>query len=198
MKKKILLIGAGGHAHSCIDVIESEDKFKIIGLIDNSKKIGTKVLNYRVIGNDKDLKKFRKLSDYVFISVGQIKDPSIREKLYFKAKKNGFKIANIFSPKSIISKHAKIAEGTIIHHGAIINSGSEIGHNCIINTNALIEHNCKIGESCHISTSVIINGDVVIGKKTFIGSGSIIKNSVRVGKNLIIPMGSKVFKDIKK
>ena len=38
MKKKLILIGAGGHALSCIDVIEAEKKFKIIGLVDNSKK----------------------------------------------------------------------------------------------------------------------------------------------------------------
>ena len=39
MKKKIILIGAGGHCNSCIDVIESENKFKIAGLIDNKKKV---------------------------------------------------------------------------------------------------------------------------------------------------------------
>ena len=35
--KKIILVGAGGHALSCIDVIEAEKKYKIIGLIDNKK-----------------------------------------------------------------------------------------------------------------------------------------------------------------
>ena len=37
--KKIILIGAGGHCNSCIDVIELEKKYKIIGLVDNKKKI---------------------------------------------------------------------------------------------------------------------------------------------------------------
>ncbi len=32
-KEKIILIGAGGHAESCIDVIEQEDRFEIAGLI---------------------------------------------------------------------------------------------------------------------------------------------------------------------
>ena len=36
--KKIILVGAGGHCTSCIDVIEMEKKFKIAGLIDNKKK----------------------------------------------------------------------------------------------------------------------------------------------------------------
>ena len=29
--KNIILIGAGGHSKACIDVIESEKKYKIIG-----------------------------------------------------------------------------------------------------------------------------------------------------------------------
>ena len=38
-KKKIILVGSGGHAEACIDVIESEKKkFKILGLVDIKKK----------------------------------------------------------------------------------------------------------------------------------------------------------------
>ena len=36
--KKIILIGAGGHCMSCVDVIELQHKFKIVGLIDNKKE----------------------------------------------------------------------------------------------------------------------------------------------------------------
>ena len=32
-KKEIIIIGAGGHAKSCIDVIEQEGKYDIVGLI---------------------------------------------------------------------------------------------------------------------------------------------------------------------
>ena len=38
--KKIILIGGGGHALSCIDVIESEKKFKIVGIVDGNLKKG--------------------------------------------------------------------------------------------------------------------------------------------------------------
>ena len=35
--KDIILIGAGGHCESCIEIIEKEKKFKILGLVDNKK-----------------------------------------------------------------------------------------------------------------------------------------------------------------
>ena len=36
--KKILLIGGGTHFNSCIDVINSQKKFKILGFVDKKKK----------------------------------------------------------------------------------------------------------------------------------------------------------------
>ena len=32
---ELIIIGSGGHALSCIDVIERENKYKIAGIIDN-------------------------------------------------------------------------------------------------------------------------------------------------------------------
>ena len=37
--KKIILIGAGGHAESCLDVINLTKKFKILGLLIKEKNI---------------------------------------------------------------------------------------------------------------------------------------------------------------
>ena len=57
MKRKILIVGAGGHAHSCIDVIEQCNQFKIYGLIKNTQTGNLKVFNYSIVGTDKDLPK---------------------------------------------------------------------------------------------------------------------------------------------
>lgn len=194
--KKIILIGGGGHATSCIDVIEKEKKFKIIGIIDSTKKIDKKILNYKVIGRDKDLKKFKRLADYAFICVGHISINNVRKKLFDQVIKSGFKLPKIISPNSVISKYSKIGQGTIVHHGAIINAGSIIGKNCIINNNSLIEHDVKIGNNTHISTSVTINGDVSIGENSFIGSGAIIKNSIKIKKKTFVSMGKIIKKNI--
>ena len=53
MKKiKVAIIGSGGHAKSCIDVIENIKTIKIIGIIDNKKKAG--IGKYKVICDDKN------------------------------------------------------------------------------------------------------------------------------------------------
>lgn len=37
--KKICVIGSGGHAASCVDLIESTEKFEIVGIISNKKNV---------------------------------------------------------------------------------------------------------------------------------------------------------------
>ena len=69
--KKIILIGGGGHCKSVIDVIEQEGKFKIKGIVDKPKLIGSKVLGYPVIGSDLDLSHLARKYKYALITVGQ-------------------------------------------------------------------------------------------------------------------------------
>ncbi len=182
-KKKIILIGAGGHCNSCIDVIEQENRYKIVGLIDKKKKSNSK---YKIIGTDKDLKKIKKNCNNILVSIGQIKNFFAREKIYKFGKKNNFNFPIIISPNAFVSKEAKLGEGTIIMHGAIVNKNAKIGRNCIINTGSIVEHDVHIGDNCHISTGAIVNGGVTIGQNSFIGSGSVIKQSLKIGNQCFI------------
>ncbi|MEA3383836.1 MAG: acetyltransferase [Campylobacterota bacterium] len=180
MKKEILLIGGGGHCKAVIDVIEQEGKYKIAGIIDKKELIGQKVLNYNIIGCDDDLQSLLSLYKYAIVTIGQIKSPNLRIKLFNKLKKTGYTLPTIISPIAYVSKHAKIEEGSIIMHHALINASTSIGKNCIINTKALIEHDCIIEDNCHISTASIINGGVVVKKGTFIGSNSTSKEYIEI------------------
>ena len=81
--KEIILIGGGGHCKSVIDVIEQESQFVIVGIVDKLKLIGTDVLGYPVIGSDADLESLAKIYTYALVTVGQIRSPEARIKLFF-------------------------------------------------------------------------------------------------------------------
>ena len=195
--KKIIVVGSGGHAKACIDVIEKQKKFKILGIIENIKSKKKNFMGYPVLGNDKNLKEIKKKCSNALIGVGQIKNPELRSTIYNKLKNLGFILPIIISPNAYVSNNSKIGSGSIIMHKAVISAGSKVGINCIINTKALLEHDVEIGNDSHISTGVIINGNTKVGCKTFIGSGSIIKQKINVGKNCIIGMGKIIKKNIK-
>jgi len=184
--KKIILVGGGGHCKSVIDVIEQEGKFKIAGIVDQPKLLGSKILGYSVIGCDNDLKKLVKKYRYALITVGQIKSSMLRKKLFNLVNSSKFILPSIISPLAYISKHSSIGKGSIVMHNAIVNANSLIGDNCIINTSALVEHDCTISQHCHISTNATINGGVKVKSGCFIGSNATIKQSVTIKENSFI------------
>ena len=147
----IIIIGAGGHAVSCIDVIENENLFKIIGLVDSESK-NKHVSGYPIIGNDNDLAELRKKCKNIIISIGQIHEYQPRAKIYNLLKSLNFNLPVVKSPRSYVSNKSKIGEGTIIMHDVIVNANSIIGKNCIINNKSLVEHDVEVGDNCHIST----------------------------------------------
>ncbi|MCL5062031.1 MAG: acetyltransferase [Nitrospirae bacterium] len=195
-KELIVLIGGGGHCKSCIDVIETQDRYKIAGIVDVKEKLHQKVLDYEIFGCDDDLPKLVKEYKYFFITIGQIKVPDKRIEKFECLKGIGANFPVIISPFSHVSRHATIGEGTIIMHNAVVNAGAVIGKNCIINTGAIIEHDAVIGDNCHISTGAIINGGTVVGEKTFFGSNSMAKEYIEVGRNSIIGGGVSVMESL--
>lgn len=179
-KEQIILVGGGGHCHSVIDVIELENKFEIIGIIDKSELIGQKVLGYEIIASDNDLESIFKTCKNVVVTVGQTSSSSLREKLFNKLSKIGFNLPIIVSPLAYVSRHAKIDKGTVVMHQSLVNANVIIGKNCILNSKSLIEHDANIGNNCHISTAAVVNGGVIVQDGTFFGSNATSKQSIEI------------------
>lgn len=188
--KKLLLIGAGGHCKSCIDVIEQQGIYTIAGIIDKPDSSSDSVLGYPVIGTDNDLEKLRETFDYAFITIGHLKQVKPRIRVYEYLKQLDFQLPVIISPLSYVSKYATVSSGTIIMHHAIVNADARIGGNCIVNTKALIEHDAQIGDHCHISTNAVVNGGVMVGERSFIGSSATTKQYISIPADSFIKAGS--------
>jgi sugar O-acyltransferase (sialic acid O-acetyltransferase NeuD family) len=188
-KPEIIIIGAGGHARSCIEVIEQQGQYKIAGLVGLPEQRHSKQLGYVVVASDDALDELAKSYHYAFIAIGHVKTAEPRIRLYHHAKEYGFQFPAIIAPTAYVSRHAVIGAGSIVMHGAVVNAGARVGDNCIINTRALIEHDTNIDDHCHIATGSILNGDVTVYSGSFIGSGSTVKEGVLIGKGCLVGMG---------
>jgi len=193
---EIVLIGGGGHCKSAIDVIEQENKFRIVGIVDKPELVGSDVLGYPIIAKDSDLGFLAEKYRYALVTTGQIKSPVLRRRLFDLAEKAGFFFPVVVSPRAYVSRYATVGKGTIVMHDAVIASNASVGVNCIINSKALLEHDSVIGNFCHIATASVVNGGVHIKDSSFIGSGSIIKQNVFIGPGSIISMGCHLRKDV--
>ena len=179
MKKKLILIGGGGHCRSCIDVIEQYEENEIVGILDKQEFMGQTVLNYEVIGTDAQIKNLSDKGYHFLITVGQIRSSQIRQKIYNELRICNASLATVISPRAYVSKHAVIEGGTIIMHDVLVNAGVHIGKNCIINSKSLLEHDVVVKDHCHISTAAVLNGSVVVHEGTFFGSNAVCKENVK-------------------
>lgn len=192
--KPLILIGGGGHCKSVIEAAESAG-YTILGVLDVAENVGKNVLSYKIIGTDEDIPTYVDKAEFV-ITVGFIKNPTIRIKLYNKVKEAGGKLATVIASTAHVSKYAEIGEGTVVLHQAFVNADAKVGCNVILNNFVNIEHDAVIGDQCHISTGAMVNGECKVGKNCFIGSQSVLANCITVGDDIIVGAGSFVRKSI--
>lgn len=194
MERPLILVGGGGHCKSVLEAAESAG-YNILGVLDMPEEVGKKILSTKVIGTDDDIPSYVDMAEFI-ITVGFIKNPAIRIKLYNRIKEAGGKFATVIASTAYVSKYATIDEGTVVLHQAFVNAGAKIGKNVILNTATNIEHDAVIGDQCHISTGTMVNGDCKVGNNCFIGSQSVLANGITIGDDIIVGAGSLVRKSI--
>jgi sugar O-acyltransferase (sialic acid O-acetyltransferase NeuD family) len=192
-KKNIILVGGGGHCHSCIDVIERCGEFNIVGVVDSFLLVDTKVCGYPVLGKDEDLPSLLNLADHALVTIGQLRSSELRERLYEKLIKIGYILPSIISPSAYIAREAHVGKGSIVMHHAIVNTKASVGYNCIINTKSLIEHDAVVLDHCHVSTGAIVNGGAKVHSGSFVGSSAVVVHNVIVPEKSFIK-ANQVFK----
>lgn len=196
-KIPLLIIGSSGHAKVVIDIVEKQNKYYILGLIDTYKAIGEEVLGYQVIGIEEDILKLYKQYEelHLFIAIG---DNFIRNKIVVKMASIGisFPYAILIHPSAQIGKGVEIGRGVAIMAGSIINPSSIVGDFSIINTRASIDHDCKIGEYASIAPGATLGGGVSVGQFGVISIGASVKHGVTVSDHSIIGAGAVLLNNV--
>jgi sugar O-acyltransferase (sialic acid O-acetyltransferase NeuD family) len=196
MKKQLVLIGGGGHCKSCIDVVESTDAFVISGILDPFAEIGSELLGYKVLGDDRLIPELAAKGCSFLITVGQIKSAALRRKLFHALVARNIIPATVIAATARVSKYASIGAGTIVMHGVQVNAGAAIGANVILNTGSLVEHDALVGDHVHLSTQAVLNGAVTVSDNCFIGSNAVIAQGINIIADSVIGAGAVVVRNI--
>lgn len=189
--KKIAILGCGGHAKVVAEIAEF-NSYDITFFDDEWPNL-SKFEHWCVSGDTNLLLTIAKDFDLVVVAIGH---NYTRYTKQLELTSAGGKFGILAHPKSVISKYARIKDGTVIMANAVVQPFSEIGESSIINTSSIIEHDCNLAYGVHVSPNSSIAGGVKIGKNSWIGIGSQVKQLVRVGNNTIIGAGSTVLSDI--
>jgi len=195
--KNIALIGGGTQASYTIDIIEKEGRFKIIGIIDSEKVIGSYICGYRIIGRQENIKKLQEQYEFDtgIISVG---DNWTRKAIFdsIKLVDPDFVFCSTLHPSVIVGNNVEIGIGVVAMAGCIFNPMAKIGDFTFFATRASIEHDCQISDFASVSAGSTLGGFVNIGKYSAITLGVTIVDRVSIGENTVVGSGSLVTKSL--
>ncbi|MGI5839469.1 MAG: acetyltransferase [bacterium] len=189
-----LIIGAGDHARSVINIIELEGRYRIAGLVDDHLPVGAAVFGYEVLSRPEAIATLPIAHGIVCIG-----DNWLRSLLVSRVRelRPDFRFITAIHPGSTINRRVgEIGAGTKIFQGAVIEHAARIGEHCLINPLTLVGHDSDIGNFVNVHPGVNICGDVRIGSFSTLAVGVNVINGVRIGEHTVIGAGSTVVKDI--
>lgn len=197
MTKKIIIVGAGGHAAELVDYIrvwnlQYEELIEIIGLIDDNRN---NYLHYNFaapyLGSILDHEVHKDC--YYLMGIANIE---FRKKIVLDLLEKGAKLSGFIHPSAEISPSAIIEEGVVISRNSTVGPMARIGKHSIINSRCTIGHDSSIGEFNFISPLCAISGNTTIGNDNLIGTNVVTLPGVKLGNRNKIGAGVVLFFEV--
>lgn len=191
MRKKLAIIGGGGHGKIAADI--AEQLGWTVHIFDAAYPKVTQCGKWVVVETEDELASLTNDYDAAFVAIGNNR---IRFQKQKEFKSLGFSVATLISPQAVVNDGVIFGEGALVVANACINIDTRIGEGVIVNTGANIDHDCQIGDFAHISPGVNLGGDVSVGVNTWVGIGATVIQQVRIDSNVIIGAGAIVINNI--
>lgn len=194
--RKLLLLGAGGHAKVVLDALFSSGSKPSACLDPDPKLKGDALSGVPIPGGEELIGDFPSSKYELINGVGAPRDNQRRKEVFERFRSQGYEFPPVVAPSALCSGSASLGAGAQILTRAVVHPGAVIGENAIVNTGAIIEHDCVIGDHAHIAPGAILCGGVRVDAEGFIGSGAVVLPGVRVGRKALVAAGVVLRKDL--
>lgn len=192
MMRGIVIVGAGGHAKVCIEILQAMGQR--VAVCVGSADSEPRCVDVPVLQGDDHLARLHADGHRrAFVALGS---NQARERLMRLVDRLGFDLVNAVSPASVVSPSARLGRGVAVMPGAVINAEAVIGDGSIVNTGATVDHDCRIGKCVHIAPQSALAGNVHVGDHAFLGIGSKVIPGIRIGDGATIGAGGVVISDV--
>lgn len=185
-KKKIIIIGAGGHGRVIADIITLSGDV-VLGFLDD--KDPSEFPNITILGKLTDIERFKQGASFI-VGIG---NNHLRKQIMESLDVDWY---TAIHPTAVITSDVVIGEGTAIMANTVINTGSKLGRGVIVNTAATVDHDNVLEDYVHVSPGVQLGGTVHIGAETWIGIGAVVINNVDICGECVVGAGAVVIQNI--
>lgn len=186
----ILIYGAGAHGRVVLDIFRAGG-MPVAGWLDDSPLlVGTRREGLVVFGGREFLEQGQ-WQGGVHVAIGL---STARLGLGERVRACGLSLATAVHPSAVVSRTARIGEGSCLCAGVIVGPGARLGRQVIVNTNSIVEHDCVLEDGVWLAPGVTMGGAVHIGRLAYVSTGAVLVAGVFVGEEAVIGAGAVVLK----
>jgi len=195
--KKVVLIGAGGHASDVLGIIEANcwRNAQMIGVLlddeflDDMHRfgVGRKV---KYLGRPQDLQNLK--MSYV-VAIGY---PRSRKFVYERVCHFPNQAATLVSRLANVGTGVTVGAGTVIFGGSSISPLAQIGDHVYVSQQASVGHHAVLKDFVSMMPGACVSGDATIGTAALIGTNATVLEKVTVGDGAVVGAGAVVVKDV--
>lgn len=195
-QRKIIIIGAGGHAAELRDYIGHMQKLgteiQVEGYLDDdANAYATYGYAEPFLGSIAD-HVVRTDVDYL-MGIANIR---YRRPIIERYEAAGASFRGLVHPTVLLSPSAKLGKGVIISHNASVGPKAVIGDHNIINSRCTIGHDTVLGKYNFVSPQVAFSGHTTVGDENMIGVNSCTIPGLVIGSNNVIAAGTVLYKNV--
>src|SRR6056297_3088283 len=193
-KRKVLLIGAGGHARVVVEALLDMGDTQVVGAVSRDGE-AIAGLPVPAVWTEADWELAAESSSATTLSVA-IGDNAARRRWTVNITESGRSVTQAISAGAIVSGSAAVGPGAQLMAGAVVNAMAVLGDGVIVNTNASVDHDCRIGDFVHIAPGAVLGGTVTVGDGAFVGLGARVLPGITIGEGATVGAGAVVLGDV--
>jgi sugar O-acyltransferase (sialic acid O-acetyltransferase NeuD family) len=188
-KKRLLIIGTGGHGRSVAEAVLLRDDYVLTGFLDDAAEPGQRLWDWPVWGKTAQLSMCMDRVDAVFVAIG---NNVLRESLHQRVRAQELALATVIHPAASVSPRAEVGQGSAVMAGAVVGSGARLGEGVIVNCGAVVDHDCTVEPFGHLGVNAGMAGGSVLGRRAWMPVGAALAYGVRVAEGRVLQAGEVV------
>jgi sugar O-acyltransferase (sialic acid O-acetyltransferase NeuD family) len=189
VNRRLLILGAGGHGRAVAD-LAAEAGWTVAGFTDRGA-------GSQILGTDRDIGALARAGtvDAGIVGVGNTAMER-RAELWALLRECGLATPTLVHPRAIVSRSARVGDGSVIFGGCVIGAGTELGVNAVCYSGVIVEHDCRLGDHSYLSPGVVLAGSVTVERGAFLGAGAVVVPGVRIGAGAVVAAGAVVIENV--
>jgi sugar O-acyltransferase (sialic acid O-acetyltransferase NeuD family) len=132
----------------------------------------------------------------MFVAVGYHDLNRLRSKKCEEARKVGYKLVSVVSPKTNLPLNVVHGDNCFIMPPCIVHPCVRLGSNVFVWSGAMIGHHSDVGDHCWFTSNCNIGGNVVMGQNCFVALNATVGHSVHIGSQCFLGANTLVTKGL--